>query len=174
MFPEYQDDAYNFDSRTNFKEELWGFQPAVAPHSLSRIVFPPKLPGTRVPQSEDVLFFNNNKINRVGGILCTTNKQLQQTPSNGRCSCPMDVAPVQWTLQLLVSDAWTDCTGSLIRAKLARAGYRFACFLDAQDTPSIRIRVGQRGQGTRRTAARRGSVVAAISISQNRMRLVAR
>ena len=92
MFPEYQDDAYNFDSRTNFKEELWGFQPAVAPHSLSRIVFPPKLPRTRVPQSEDVLFFNNNKINRVGGILCTTNKQLQQTPSNGRCSCPMNVA----------------------------------------------------------------------------------
>ena len=86
----------------------------------------------------------------------------------------MDVAPVQWTLQLLVSDAWTDCTGSLIRARLARAGYRFTLFSDAQDTPSIRIRVGQRGQGTRRTAARRGSVVAAISISQNRMRLVAR
>ena len=56
------DDAYNFDSRTNFKEELpvWGFRPAVAPHRLSIIVFPPKLPGTRVPQSEDVLFNNNN------------------------------------------------------------------------------------------------------------------
>ena len=81
---------------------------------------------------------------------------------------------VQWTLQLLVSDAWTDCTGSLILARLARAGYRFACFLDAQGTPSLRIRVGQRGQGTRRSAARRGSVVAAIGISQNHMRLVAR
>ena len=69
---------------------------------------------------------------------------------------------------------WTDCTGSLIRARLARAGYRFACFLDAQGTPSLRIRVGQRGQGTRRSAARRGFVVEAISISQNHMRLVAR
>jgi hypothetical protein len=28
-FAEYQDDAYNFDSRTKFKGELWGFQPAV-------------------------------------------------------------------------------------------------------------------------------------------------
>ena len=56
------------------------------------------------------------------------------------------LCPVQWTLQLLVSDAWTDCTGSLIRARLARAGYRFARFSDAQGTPSRRIRVDQRGQ----------------------------
>ena len=81
---------------------------------------------------------------------------------------------VQWTLQLLVSDARTECTGSLIRTRLARRGYRFALFSDAQGTPSLRIRVGQRGQGTRRSAARRGSVVAAIGISQNHMRLVAR
>ncbi len=53
---------------------------------------------------------------------------------------------VQWTLQLLVSDARTECTGSLSRARLARRGYRFALFSDAQGTPSLRIRVGQRGQ----------------------------
>ena len=81
---------------------------------------------------------------------------------------------VQWTLQLLVSDARTECTGSLIRARLARAGYRFACFLDAQGTPSLRIRVGQRGQGTRTSAARRGFVVAAASMAQRHRRLVAR
>ena len=45
---------------------------------------------------------------------------------------------------------------------------------DAQGTPSLRIRVGQRGQGTRTSAARRGSVVAAASISQKHRRLVAR
>ena len=81
---------------------------------------------------------------------------------------------VQWTLQLLVSDARTECTGSLIRARLARRGYRFALFSDAQGTPSLRIRVGQRGQGTRTSAARRGSVVAAARISQKHQRLVAR
>ena len=80
----------------------------------------------------------------------------------------------QWTLQLLVSDARTECTGSLIPARLARAGYRFALFSDAQGTPSLRIRVGQRGQGTRTSAARRGSVVAAASIAQRHRRLVAR
>ena len=82
----------------------------------------------------------------------------------------MDVAPVQWTLQLLVSDAWGDCAGSLIRARLARAGYRYACFSDAQGTPSLRIRVGQRGQATRTSAARRASVVAAASIAQKHRR----
>ena len=81
---------------------------------------------------------------------------------------------VQWTLQLLVSAARTECVGSLLRARLARAGYRFACFLDAQGTPSLRIRVGQRGQGTRTSAARRGSVVAPASIPQKHPRLVAR
>ena len=81
---------------------------------------------------------------------------------------------VQWTLQLLVSDARTECTGSLIRTRLARRGYRFALFSDAQGTPSLRIRVGQRGQGTRTSAARRGSVVAAASITQKHRRLVAR
>ena len=81
---------------------------------------------------------------------------------------------VQWTLQLLVSDARTDCAGSLIRARLARAGYRYACFSDAQGTPSLRIRVGQRGQGTRTSAARRGSVVAAARTSQNHRCFVAR
>ncbi len=92
----------------------------------------------------------------------------QQT---NNCSklCPMDVAA-----QLLVSDAWTDCTGSLIRARLARAGYRCARFSDAQGTPSLRIRVGQRGQGARTSATRRGSVVAAARTSQNHRRLVAR
>ena len=81
---------------------------------------------------------------------------------------------VQWTLQLLVSDARTECTGSLIRGRPARRGYRFALFSDAQGTPSLRIRVGQRGQGTRTSAARRGSVVAAASITQKHRRLVAR
>ena len=46
-------------------------------------------------------------------------------------------------ISLLVLDAWTECTGSLIRARLARAGYRYACFSDAQGTPSLRIRVGE-------------------------------
>jgi hypothetical protein len=45
---------------------------------------------------------------------------------------------------------------------------------DAQGTPSLRIRVGQRGQGTRTSAARRGSVVAAASIAHKHRRLVAR
>ena len=80
----------------------------------------------------------------------------------------------QWTSQLLVSDARTERTGSLIRTRFARRGYRFALFSDAQDTPSLRIRVGQRGQGTRTSAARRGSVVAAASITQKHRRLVAR
>jgi hypothetical protein len=35
---------------------------------------------------------------------------------------------VQWTLRLLVSDARTDCTGSPMRARLARRGYRFTLF----------------------------------------------
>ncbi len=80
----------------------------------------------------------------------------------------------QWTSQLLVSDARTECTGSLIWTRLARRGYRFALFSDAQGTPSLRIRVGQRGQGTQTSAARRGSVVAAASIAQKHRRLVAR
>ena len=92
---------------------------------------------------------------------CTTNKN---STTNS----------VQWTLQLLVSDARTECTGSLIRGRPARRGYRFALFSDAQGTPSLRIRVGQRGQGTRTSAARRGSVVAAASITQKHRRLVAR
>ena len=33
-------------------------------------------------------------------------------------------------------------------ADSGRRGYRFALFSDAQGTPSLRIRVGQRGQGT--------------------------
>ncbi len=97
-------------------------------------------------------------------IVCTTNKQLQQTPTSN----------FQWTLQLLVSDARTDCTGSLIRTRFARRGYRLALFSDAQGTPSLRIRAGQRGQGTRTSAARRGSVVAAASIAWKHRGLVAR
>ena len=62
---------------------------------------------------------------------------------------------VQWTLQLLVSDARTDCAGSLIRARLACAGSRYACFSDAQGTPSLRIRVGQRGQHASKSRASR-------------------
>ena len=35
-FPNIRTTHYNFDSRTNFKEELWGIKPAVAP-SINRV-----------------------------------------------------------------------------------------------------------------------------------------
>ena len=101
-------------------------------------------------------------------------KSLQCAPSLFAQQTNTATNSVQWTLQLLVSDARTECTGSLIRGRPARRGYRFALFSDAQGTPSLRIRVGQRGQGTRTSAARRRSVVAAASITQKHRRLVAR
>ena len=87
----------------------------------------------------------------------------QQT---NNCSklCPMDVAV-------------TNVRRSVRMHRFAdsgRQGYRFTLISDAQGTPSLRIRVGQRGQGTRTSAARRGSVVAAASIVQKNRRLVAR
>jgi hypothetical protein len=89
------------------------------------------------------------------------------------CKLCLQTLSRQWTMQLLV-DAQTECTGSLIRARLARRGYRFTLFSDAQGTSSVRIRVGQRGQGTRTRAARRGSVVAAANIPQSHRRSGAR
>ena len=46
-----------------------------------------------------------------------------------------------------MSDARTDCAVSLIRARLAVLG-RFGPFSGVQGTPSLRIRVGQRGHAS--------------------------
>ena len=71
------------------------------------------------------------------------------------------------------SDRLRSVADSAEACQLCELG-RFARFSDAQGTSGLRIRVGQRGQDNRTSAARRGSVVAAARISQKHQRLVAR
>ena len=88
----------------------------------------------------------------LGRLHCVHNKQTPQPLFAQQTNTATN--SVQWTLQLLVSDARTECTGSLIRGRPARRGYRFALFSDAQGTPSLRIRVGQRGHANKCGAPR--------------------